>query len=569
MTTNRPAKTSPAPLCTLVVVVLALGGYASWLNHQFYLRQGPYFDSAAYTNYLARVMGATQLDSLQDGLYVALDATTSPLPGLEAMLLVLLHVPVFSTRQLGVWLQVIWLLALAVSLYLYWLQDRHRGPWASVLLSLPFLCFAGIFNFNGGLSDFRLDLSLYILLACASVWFLRTYSGDSKLNWLLAGSFVTLASLSRATAPVYWVVMVGPLLVVRLATGTWEEKKRRAQGVGWMILPSVIVALPYFLTHFSYLFYYYAQWNQDANAGLSWGASLAHARFAFQQVGWAMAAAGLFFFAAVLWDSRGETLRISAVDWKLLYLGSAPVLFLVLRGAGLNPFVCMPAVFGWLLFLLAPLRANGPVLRSARSYGAGILLVGACVWNAANAPGQVGYPETRMSTLRQGIDWMREDAARKKLTQVDFVAFHNWNYHPSFIRNVLINEYGFRASRSFLVSPEGIRWQPSYVWKHQQGTYEGLVTASVALVWQEEVEGATDEEKIDWMVKTAGKDIDYVFLPDDETIDFMEKYIAANFINTKVRAIKKRLLETGEWEKIGPPLAITDFERVQLYTKRR
>ena len=72
------------------------------------------------------------------------------------------------------------------------------------------------------------------------------------------------------------------------------------------------------------------------------------------------------------------------------------------------------------------------------------------------------------------------------------------------------------------------------------------------------------------MVSAAGTHIDYVFLPDDSTIDFMEKYISANFINTKVRAIKARLLATGDWEKIGTPLAITDFESAsQLYTNRR
>jgi hypothetical protein len=152
---------------------------------------------------------------------------------------------------------------------------------------------------------------------------------------------------------------------------------------------------------------------------------------------------------------------------------------------------------------------------------------------------------------------------------VDFVSFHNWNYHPSFVRNVLINEYGFRATRALLMSPEGVPWQPSYHWKHQAGTFEGLVTASVPVVWQEEVEGTTDEEKVAWMVQTAGTHIDYVFLPDDTTIDFMEKYISNNFINTKVRAIKKGLLQTGEWEKLGTPLAITDFERVQLYSNRR
>ena len=94
-------KAGRAPLCLLIAVVLALGLYASWLNHQFYLSQGPFFDSAAYTNYLARVIGATQLDGLKDGLYVALDATTSPLPGLEAILTRAASCPYFFHAAIG------------------------------------------------------------------------------------------------------------------------------------------------------------------------------------------------------------------------------------------------------------------------------------------------------------------------------------------------------------------------------------------------------------------------------------------------------------------------------------
>jgi hypothetical protein len=390
-----------------------------------------------------------------------------------------------------------------------------------------------------------------------------------------------LASLSRATAPVYWVVIAGPLLAVRLVTGAWQDRKKLLQGVMWMIVPSLVVALPFFLTHFAYLYYYYAEWNQAANAHLSWGESMVHVRFAFEQLGWAMAFAGLFFCAAVLLDNwrlnpetstSGDNQKspgFSALDWKLLYIGSAPVMFLILRGAGLHPFVSMPAVFGWLMFLVAPLRGTGPVLRSVWSKSAGLLLVGACLWNASQAPGQVGYPETRMSAMRQGIDWMREDSLRKKLPRVDFVAFHSWNFHPFFMRNVLINEYGYRSSRWFLVSPEGIPWEPVHVWKHSEDSYELPFTASDASFWDDDVAGTTDAEKIESAYQTAQKDIDYVFLPDDATIDFMEQYIAHNFINTKVRTIKKRFLDSGEWEKIGTPLAITDFERVQLYTKRR
>lgn len=547
-----------------MLAVLALGVYASWLNRQYYSTQAPFFDSAAYTNYLARIVGTTQITGAREGLAVALEATTAPLPGLETWLLASLHVPISSFRLLGIWLQEIWVLTLALSLYFYWLHGRGRGAWTSALLTLPFLSFAGIFHFNGGLPDYRLDLALYLLLSTAAVWYLRTYSSQSPKHWLLAGAFLAFASVNRATAPVYWIIIVGPLLLVRFFT---DDKRRLLMGIAWMILPVLIAAVPYFLFQFSFLYYYYAEWNLDANAHLSWQASSQHLLFALQHLGAAMLVSAAFFCLALLFENR-TSLRLADVDWKALYMGFAPVLFLVARGAGLNPFVSLPAVFGWLLFLLAPLRRDGPALTGWPTRFAGALVLAACLWNAIRAPGQVAYPETRMAVMRQAIDWMREDAARRKLPRADFVTLHNWNFHPDFVRNVLIHEYGYRAARWSLISPEGVPWDSFHVWKHQEASYGLPFTANVALIWRGEIPGETDDEKIGWLLATARKDIDYIFIPDDSTIDFMEKYIAHNFINTKVRKVKKAFLESGEWQKIGTPLAITDFERVELYVKK-
>jgi hypothetical protein len=547
-------------LFVLTAFVVLLGVYASWLNREFYAREAPFFDSASYTNYLARVVGTTQADGPAQGLDIALDASTAPLPGIEVFLLALLHVPLGSMRQAGVWLQAIWLEALAIALYCYWTRARGAGPWSALTLTLPFLMFAGVFHYNGGLFDFRLDLSLYLLLGSAVAWYLQTESApETRLEWLLTGMFLALATLSRATAPVYAVVMLGPILAARLCF----DPKRRAvlQGIGWMLLPALLVCLPYFLYHFEYLHFYYVQFSADANAGLALKDSIAHLRFALTSLGIALGIAGGAGFVASFWPLSNP----ARVDWKLLYLGLAPVLFLVLRGAGPNPFVSMPAVLGWLLFLLAPLKGKLP----ARPW-ASALLVLACGWNAWHAPGQSPYPKVHMAAFRQAIDRMRDDSLKRRLPKVDFVTLHNWNFHPQFLRSVLLNDYGYRSSREATFSPEGIPWvrEHLYKWKSLEGSYEMPFTAAVPLVWQEQVAGADDAEKIDWLLSEARSKLDYVFIPDEETITFMEKYIAHNFINTKVRAIRKRFLESGEWERLGPPLEVTDVERVEMYKKR-
>ena len=66
----------------------------------------------------------------------------------------------------------------------------------------------------------------------------------------------------------------------------------------------------------------------------------------------------------------------------------------------------------------------------------------------------------------------------------------------------------------------------------------------------------------------AHNDVDYMLFPDDPTIDVLERVVPYNFINLKVRAIKKRFLESGEWVPLGGLLEITRQERVQIYAKR-
>jgi hypothetical protein len=560
------------PLFILILFVVGLGAYASWLNRQFYLHQAPFFDSASYTNHLARVAGSYRTDGFKEALDLALDVSTAPLPGAESLALAVLHVPTAPPRELGIWLQAVWLLALAVSLYLYWTNGRGRGLWESVLLTLPFLTFQAMFLYNGGLPDFRLDLSLYFFLSLSAVWYLRTYDSESRLPWVLAGWFAMLACLSRATAPVYWTAMFAPLIAIRLVLASNPERKRILAGLGWLMLPIAAVAAPYFLTHFSYLYYYYAQWNLDAGARLPLRAGIGHISAAMAHVGYA-GGATLFFFIAALWQARKRA-SLRSIDWKLLYLGCAPVLLLVLEGAGLNPFVSMPAVFGSFLFLLAPIQGRGWQMITLGTKLGGIALAFAAAWNIAHAPGQVSFPHTNMAALREAIDRMTLDASQRKLATADFVSLHNWNFHPQFVRNVLINEYGYEASHWSLTSPSGVRWEPYYVWDHPDGAYEWPFTmewpytAATPLVWRQEVPGENDDEKINWLAQTAIQHIDYIFVPDDATIDFLEKYISNNFVNTKVRAIKKRFLETGAWEMLGLPLEITNVERVEIYRKK-
>ncbi len=539
-------------IACLTVVVLLLGAYSAWLNREFYRHETPFFDSAAYTNYLAWIIGTTRHDGAREGWELTLNKGTAPLYGMETFALTALGVPLPSARQLAVWLQVVPLFGLAVSLYFYWTRARACGAWTAVALTLPFLMTAGVFLYNGGLQDFRLDLSLYLLLASAGCWYLQTYGTDSLWPWIWSGCFFALASLSRATAPVYAVVMFLPLLLVRLPKEPWKILR----GVGILVAPFLLAGLPYFLHRYSYLYFYYVEFSKDANANLPARESIQHALFAWRSLGTYLGLA-----AAICGVSAGLKGRI---DWKLLYLGCAPVLFLVWRGAGLNPFVAMPAVFGWLAFLLLPARGASP-----KPWALGLVLL-ACFYNAATARRIGPDPHVRPEAFRQAIDWMRADARAHHLAKVDFVTAHSWNFHPQFLRNMLLNDYGYLFTKRSMISPEGTPWTRENLYQAEtfQYNYETPFTAAVPLVWQQQVMGANDAEKIEWLFSEARKQLDYIFLPDEPTITFMEKYIAHSYINTKTRAIRKWFLESGEWERIGEPLVVSELETVEMYAKK-
>jgi hypothetical protein len=460
-------------------------------------------------------------------------------------------------------LQAGWLLVLAACIFFYWTRIRGRDEWASVIFTLPFLMFYGIFGFDGGLSDFRLDLSLYIFTSITLAIYLVTEEIDRPRIWFLAGVAAGLTCLTRGTAPIYFGVMLGPLLLFRLWRA--ESRGRLLRHIGIMLAPAVILASTFIVANYSYLYYYYVVWNADANARLPLHRSIIHIGLGLEHIGAALLPALAYFGLVVLGEnvfgakSAGLRKTLRDVDWKFLYLGFAPLVFLALRGAGLNPFVSMPAVFGFTMFALAPLKGRVPVPISRFSAFAAVGLILACGWNAVSAVGRhLPNPCPRMDALKASIETMRADAESRGLKRVSFLTSHIWNFQTEYLRNVLIYEYGGDAYDGQVVERGGMAW----ITPHDEA-----FGAPVPVVWNQ-IAGANDAEKIETMFRMAHNDVDYMLFPDDPTIDVLERDVPYNFINLKVRAIKKRFLESGEWVPLGGLLAITRQERVQIYAKR-
>lgn len=544
----------------LALFVLAQTAYATWLNWFLYRRTGPFFDSMAYANTYADILTLSREAGIVQGLRAAFHAGTVSLPWIFTALLS----PVLPySRYPGIWFQELWMLALAASVFLYLTRYRVIAPGRAVCLTLPFLAFRVVFAANGGISDFRMDLMLYLLLAGMAVWYLASYETDSWVPWALSGAFLLLATLNRATAPVYIAVMFGPLLVVRLFLAGRQDAVRLVRRLLVFWFPAVALGGLSLFAKYSYLHYYYFVWGADPNANLPLWKALMHIAFAGWSIGLPLT---LVAVPAVIVEMRerlpryGTRLQLfRALDWRVLWLGTAPVLMLVLRGAGPNTLASMPAIFGWLLFCLLPFRDSGK--DTPRQRKVAWLLAAACAMNFAYGSKLHAYPPGSgpgMQAIRSGIQRMHDDAVSRGKVSAGFATAHILEFHETAIRNVLIFEFGS--------VPHGGRYPYGGVTFF--AVHAGAFGAAVPVAWQSEVPGRDEEQRLRNLVQLALRDAGYFFLPDDRTLDWMEQNRAGITINLKTRAFKRLLLATGRWEQLGAPLVASSVETVVLYRKR-
>ncbi len=547
----------------MALCVLAQTLYAMWLNTLLYARTGPFYDSMSYLYDYATIRTVSRDQGIQAGLKLAFHSGTVSLPWIFTAL----FSPILPlSRHGGIWFQEIWVLSLGWSVFFYLTRYRRLPAVRAFCLTLPFLAFRTVFAANGGVSDFRMDLMLYLLLSNMGVWYLVTYETASWGPWAASGLFLLLAILNRATSPVYMVAMFGPLLAARVLFGSRAERDHVVTRVLACWGPPAVVGSFVLISNFELLHYYYFVWGADPNAHLPLSRSLGHVLLAGSSIGVPLTLVGVPALFLHLWDggsALGRSWRnwAKALDWRVLWLGTAPVLMLVIRGAGLNPFVSMPAVFGWLLFCWLPFARDLGGRSLSRNVMAA-LVVAACLANAAqgywmhvNPPGLA----PAMPALRRAVDLMRDDTLRGGRTLARFATAHIADFDALGLRSVLVFEFG-AAPRNNALTYGDVTFRAE-----DTGQFGPAVRAS----WDRDVAGRNDEEKLATLVSLASKDLDYVFLPDARSLDWLEKNRAFNFANTKTRALKSRLLATGQWEPLGEPLVASANETVQLYRRRR
>ena len=543
-------------LLILAAITIGQGFYAAKLNVDFYKEHAPFFDSCSYANQLAIVAAETRSSGLALGIKNSLSGNVA-LPFLEMNLLANAGQP---SRVTGVWLQSVWMIVLALSLYWYFARYRMVQPWLAVLLTLPFISFARVYDWNGGLSDFRMDLSLYIFVSLTAVWYLATYETESRLPWILAGFAAMLACLARATSPVYLLLMLGPLFVARLVA---RRANRRALLTNALLMCIPLgIAIGAFLIHnFSYLFYYYVTWGADENRHLPWSESVTHFRTAASHVGEVLKWCAL---AAMAIHAGCVRKRFPAVDWKLIWLAAAAPLFLAVRGAGINPFVTMPAVFGFLMFACFPFKGMPPAFRYRwAGVAIGIILAGGALESTTYAfQPQIytGISVTSMPGVRALIDRASQDASSRGLPRVEFIAPELGDCHSCMISDILTYEYhAMPVAGKALAVPGGLTYHfPE----------ELTFTASDELFW-DKVPGKSEQEKVQSVAAMMeAQSPAYLLLPDDDTLKWLEEARSMYYINRKTRELRSRLLATGKWVSLGEPVQVDANERIEVFAPR-
>ncbi len=548
----------------VVLFCLGMGVYFCAIQDLFYTHYQPFFDSLGYYDQLHAVMLTGQQEGWAAATYHAFDSgTTVYMPFLIASLLGLIIEP---SRNIGVWIQTVELGVLMMSALVYFCKIKSVKPLPALLLLVPFAMTTCLYRNNGGMSDFRMDLSLYLTFSISCVWYLIATATGRRLHFFFVGLAIAVTCLFRATAPVYLVLGLGPVTLLDLMVR--KNRQVLVEGLAIAFATAAAGSLWFYLLQFGKLHYYYFVWNTDANAKLPLNESVAHIKFAFRHIGsqfliWIGCINLLLLLAN--WN-RGHSLLATArdltvhsarhIDWRLVWLAAAPLSMLVFRGAGLNQFVCMPAIVGILLLMLNPIAENQRFLSHRPLFIAAICASVLCLasvgiegWDK-HLPG----PYNSMVAHKQTIQTIVNDAKRERLRHVNYGSTHMYYLNSSSLGSALrfdITEAQIRGRRIFLDKVQLIK----------NGVFSGIVADAN---WNE-LEGGDKTEKLNRLLYMADSRVDYLILPDPQTISFLEENVSFNIINQHQRVVRRHVLENGNWVRVGPPIVNSKTETVQLY----
>ena len=563
-------------LAVLFGTCLALGLFAVALNSNFYRHHQPFHDSLGYHDKMHEVMTLGREQGMLAALQHACQCNSTVfLPNAVAALLS----PILSpSRSIGIWIQVVELTAVVLSLFYFITQIKRQPAAIGFLFVGPVLAMAALYRFNGGLSDFRMDLSLCLMFALSLIWYLTSVETERRLHFLLFGCSAGLACLFRATAPVYLAIAFGPLVVFDVAMA----KRRRPFVMGFTIASIAAIGLSawYYVLNFDQLYYYYFVWNTHANQGLSWGASIGHTKFAFDHIGDASLVMVCIFHAIVTWqrfftghETIGHAVRYCQenqpvgdaiyrlpvfgwINYRMLWVATVPTLLLIFRGAGLNPFVSMPSSIGILLFLLLPVSLPRIQLSKPAIAVATATFVCLLGWSCFDGWKQHRPGSINSMAAHQRILKMAEaDARDRGFERVSITALHLYSLNARSLRNVTLFDLTPEQTENAGQNERKIRYQ--FV----------IATAPAAQADWHQIEGDTDQEKLQTIYQQLNQRVQYLVMPEENSAKYVAQHVQHNVINRFCPELRERILKGGNWVPISEEIQNGPHETVRLFRR--
>ncbi len=553
----------------LLAFVLVQAAYAMALNRLYYQYYGAFYDSMSYYARMVAVMDLSRTEGFFAGMAKAATNSTVFLPfGFMPFLAKWVE----PTRFFATALQSVWVFGLGASLLVYFTWCRKVVLPLALALGLLFVSTHAIYFYNGGLSDFRMDLQLYLLFGITITWFLIALHQGRRWTWLVFGFAAGLCCLGRATSPVYIGLTCVPMALPVFFQGR-EKILTTLKGVALSAVICLVVAGWFFVLNWKHLHYYYFVWNLDANARLPLATSIRHFFFAWDSAGaaiiWSILGCGVIALScwvaplvlhpsAAGWKA-GVLGWLRAIEWRAMAPALMPAGYLALSGAGLNPFVSMPSTFGIMLCVVS-LAGRWPA-RGWRVSAIALVAFTGAGWSALSgvpshsvAPGRTNRAEAYRAIDRAITHAVAGPTrGRVLVSQVSLGYYHNAALasYFTFDRPLPRTAEGFElAGKQLILLGQHLCAPPTEVeWKKFPGN--------------------SDEERIAYVVDTLTHNADFVILPTGKTADYLASHVPYNYINRFTPVIRARLLGDGAWIPLSDPIAVTDDEEYLVYRNSR
>ncbi len=548
------------PYAILLLSCYFLGMYCCELNRQLYQHQSPTYDSLSYNEKLFRVMTISRSQGLAESMKDAcFSGNTNCLPFVIAAIVAPLVEP---SRMVGIWIQTALLLLFLASLFHYLSTIRKLSTSSALAGCIVYLAASCIYFENGGLSDFRMDLSLFFGFGLTAVWYLSSMDRPADWKFVLLGTSATLCCLFRATAPVYLIISFCPLIAVCLFTSSSRATKLR----GIVIATTIAVVLSgwFYILNFEYLRYYYVDWNTDANAKLPLSSALKHFKRAHQNVGEPILLLLACWWVGILMRVGktqsligwiGSLIRDRDIDFRIGWLAIAAVSMLVARRAGLNPFVSMPAVFGMVLFLALPCLKQFDKLKDSRLTFFSWVILLICVGIACGRGWHRHAPDDfcRMKANHLVIDTMVNNAQLRNKKELRYGTVQITDFDSNVLYSVLLFDRTNSQPQLDGVIVNGIHVQ-------RLQTFSRPAESDWA-----QLAGETDEAKISELVSEASAEIDYLIVPDKASAKSIPIKRGSIVINNHLTRIREQIVNNESWALVKSGIQVNKDEFVEIY----